>query len=103
MTDLILIAVLLAILGGAAAYLVRAKRQGVKCIGCPEGSCQCCCGQETGCSCGKEEPLRKRMDIPPRSLAWPGSAGVLFGCTLTRKKVLCKMRMILKGNGAFQK
>ena len=56
MTDLILIAVLLAILGGAAAYLVRAKRRGVKCIGCPEGSCQCCCGQETGCSCGKEEP-----------------------------------------------
>ena len=45
-TDYIVIAVILLILGGALAYLVRAKRAGQKCIGCPHskncsGSCSC--------------------------------------------------------------
>lgn len=40
-----------AILGGAIVYLVRAKKKGVKCIGCPHGA-NCggkCSGQCTGC------------------------------------------------------
>lgn len=49
MTDLIVIAVVLIILGLAAGYIVRAKRRGVKCIGCPSGkTCGkngCCCNQ----------------------------------------------------------
>lgn len=59
MTDLIVILVLLAIIGFAAAYIIRAKKKGVKCIGCPAGA-NCagkggCSGQCSGCNgaCGK--------------------------------------------------
>lgn len=58
MEDVILIVALVAILGGATAYIVRAKKKGVKCIGCPAGgSCgkkgDSCggCNNGTGCSC----------------------------------------------------
>lgn len=45
MTDLIVIAVVLLIVGGAVAYIIRAKKRGVKCIGCPEGkACSGRCG-----------------------------------------------------------
>ena len=49
--DIIIIAVLLAILGGAIFYIRKARKKGVKCIGCPEGT-KCCgncaaCGKET--------------------------------------------------------
>ncbi len=48
MENVILIFVLAAILGGAAVYIVRAKKKGVKCIGCPAGGS---CGQKNGSSC----------------------------------------------------
>ena len=52
MTDYIIIAVLVVIIGAAVAYLIRAKKRGVKCVGCPDGgSCGGNCG-EGGCSCG---------------------------------------------------
>ncbi len=47
MSNVIGIAVLLAIVGGAAAYIVRAKKQGQACIGCPYAK-QCAA---KGCSC----------------------------------------------------
>ena len=48
--DVIIIAVLLAILGGAAWYVYKAKKSGRKCIGCPDAkSCSGNCGS---CSCG---------------------------------------------------
>lgn len=52
MDNLILIAVLTLILGGAAIYIVRAKKKGVKCIGCPAGgNCSgSCSGNCAGCS-----------------------------------------------------
>ena len=34
-TDFIVIAVLLLIVGAAAFYIIRSKRKGRKCIGCP--------------------------------------------------------------------
>lgn len=37
MTDLIALLILVLILGLAVAYMVKAKRRGVKCIGCPAG------------------------------------------------------------------
>ena len=47
MANVILILVLLAIIGLAAGYIIRAKKRGTKCIGCPAG-CSCsrkgCCG-----------------------------------------------------------
>jgi len=56
--DFILIAVIVLIVGGASAYIIKAKKSGKKCIGCPDGgsctshsesggcsgSCACCCG-----------------------------------------------------------
>lgn len=59
METVILIFVLAAILGGAITYIIRAKKRGVKCIGCPAGgscgarggSCSGCHGGE-GCGCG---------------------------------------------------
>ena len=46
MTDLIIILIVLAILGGAGLNVYRAKKSGKKCIGCPyakdcAGKCSC--------------------------------------------------------------
>ena len=43
--NIVVIAVLVIVVGGAVAYIVRAKKKGQKCIGCPYGeSCtkNCC-------------------------------------------------------------
>lgn len=48
--DLVIIALILAILGGAAWYTWRAKKNGKRCIGCPDG-CACSSGNCTG-GCG---------------------------------------------------
>ena len=37
MENIIAVLVLAVLIGGAAAYLVRAKRSGVKCVGCLAG------------------------------------------------------------------
>lgn len=53
MENVIIIAVLLLVLGGAIVYIVRAKKRGTKCIGCPAAAC---CpsknGKQTDCGCG---------------------------------------------------
>lgn len=47
MTDLIIILLVLLVVGSAAFYVIRAKKQGQKCIGCPYakdfpgGTCPC--------------------------------------------------------------
>lgn len=49
---------LLAVLGGAVAYIVKAKKKGQKCIGCP-GGCSCCPSQgekNSCCSCRPKDP-----------------------------------------------
>ena len=44
--DLLIIAILAAILGGAGYYVWRAKKSGRKCIGCPSGGgCSGCNGK----------------------------------------------------------
>ena len=41
MGEIIAILLIVAIVGGAIYYIVRAKKNGVKCIGCPDrGSCK---------------------------------------------------------------
>lgn len=62
--DYIVIAVILLIIGGAVAYIVKAKKSGKKCIGCPDG---CSCNSESkngaggcgncggGCHCHEEQ------------------------------------------------
>ena len=45
LADWIVIAVIALAVGGAVAYLIRAKKKGRKCVGCPYSnncsSCQC--------------------------------------------------------------
>ena len=56
MENIILVAVLLIIVGSAAWYVIKAKKSGKKCIGCPEGSCTGHCGSCGGsCGCGHSE------------------------------------------------
>ena len=47
MIDILIIAMILAIVGLAGFYIYRAKKKGTKCIGCPDsGTCQGkCCSQ----------------------------------------------------------
>lgn len=67
MTNLIIMLVLAAILGFAIRYIYKAKKNGKKCIGCPDGcscahkggapssGCGCgCSGEKTACSCHTE-------------------------------------------------
>lgn len=49
MENVILVAILLAVVGGAAYYIYRAKKNGSKCIGCPDA--KSCSGHCAGCSC----------------------------------------------------
>lgn len=47
MTNFIVILVLLVIVGAAIATIIREKKKGVKCIGCPyaeKGNCSSSCG-----------------------------------------------------------
>ena len=37
MTDIIVLIILAVLVGGAVSYIVKAKKSGVKCIGCPAG------------------------------------------------------------------
>ena len=53
MENVIILVLLGLILGSAAGYIYKAKKKGVKCIGCPQGSK--CTGGCPGCSCGSEE------------------------------------------------
>ena len=48
--EIIAIIAIALIVGGAVAYIVRAKLAGKKCIGCPDGAS--CSGKCEGCSCG---------------------------------------------------
>ncbi|MBQ7786329.1 MAG: FeoB-associated Cys-rich membrane protein [Clostridia bacterium] len=55
MANLILIVILAAIVGGASWYIYKSKKDGVKCIGCPQGcriSSDACggCAGKGGCS-----------------------------------------------------
>ncbi|MBR2875940.1 MAG: FeoB-associated Cys-rich membrane protein [Clostridia bacterium] len=57
MENFIVIAVLVLILGAAIGYVIKAKKSGKKCIGCPDGAT---CGSKAGgscngscCNCGK--------------------------------------------------
>lgn len=47
MQTIIAIVLLALILGGAALYVIRSKKQGRKCVGCPSGGN---CGQCGKCS-----------------------------------------------------
>ena len=54
MEDFIIIAILLVIIGLASWYVIRAKKKGKKCIGCPDG-CSCSSKKEGSCCNGGQE------------------------------------------------
>ena len=46
MVDILIVAVILAVLGGAAIYIYKEKKRGAKCVGCPHAKqCGGCCGK----------------------------------------------------------
>ena len=47
--DFVIIAVIVLIVGGASAYIIKAKKSGKKCIGCPDSVS---CGKSGGCNGG---------------------------------------------------
>ena len=51
MNDLIPIGIIALIVGLAIYYVIKAKKSGKKCIGCPDG-CSCSGSKGAGCSCG---------------------------------------------------
>ncbi len=58
--DLAVLGVIACIVGGAVVYVVRSKKKGKKCIGCPYAGT---CGKGGGCSCQThgeaDEPTKK--------------------------------------------
>ena len=46
--DILILLILAAIIGGVVWYIIRAKKSGKKCIGCPAGGCS----GKGGCGCG---------------------------------------------------
>lgn len=52
MADLIVIGIVLLIVGAAMAYIIKEKKKGVKCIGCPAaGTCGKAHQKDSGCGC----------------------------------------------------
>ncbi len=62
MTNLLVLGLLILILGAVIFYIVRAKRSGVRCIGCPDGgkcsSANLKAGENKTCCCEKN-PLEE--------------------------------------------
>lgn len=53
--EIIAIAAVLLVIAGAVFYIVKAKKSGKRCIGCPDGgTCSGTCGSCT-CTCGKTD------------------------------------------------
>lgn len=53
MADFIVIVILIVLVGSALAYIIKEKKKGAKCIGCPAAGC-CARKQNNAspCSCG---------------------------------------------------
>jgi len=53
MIDLLIIGIILLLVGIAVSYILKAKKSGAKCIGCPAaGSCSGKEERHTECNCG---------------------------------------------------
>ena len=52
-TDIVILLILLVIVGSACFYIIKAKRNGEKCIGCPMSKqCSTKNHEQTQCNCG---------------------------------------------------
>jgi hypothetical protein len=52
MKDIVIAVVLIAVLAMSIGYIVKAKKNGAKCIGCPSAKE---CGSNSSCNCGCNE------------------------------------------------
>ena len=50
MKDLIVILILVIVIGAALFYIIKTKKSGTKCIGCPSGGCKNC---PSACKCNQ--------------------------------------------------
>lgn len=50
MADLIVVGILVIVVGMALAYIIKAKKKGNHCIGCPSGGC--CSQKDSRAGCG---------------------------------------------------
>ena len=59
MGEIIAIAIIAVIVGGAIFYVIKAKKSGKKCIGCPDG---CSCNGSCGGSCSTKQEKDKKCE-----------------------------------------
>ena len=55
MKDILIILILLAILGGAALYVYKAKKSGAKCVGCPYA--KSCSSKKCSCKSAEDKKV----------------------------------------------
>lgn len=57
--DIVAIVLIVLIVGGAVAYIIKAKKSGQKCIGCPDS--KTCSGNCSGCAsaCGCKSDIKE--------------------------------------------
>ena len=61
MTDLIILGILVIIIGTAIVYIIKEKKRGVKCIGCPAGgNCPYKNGGQSKCNCGSQADTKEK-------------------------------------------
>lgn len=60
MADWIVVGILIVTIGAAIAYIVKAKKNGAKCIGCPAaGNCSGKSNGQSGCGCGCHSDIKE--------------------------------------------
>lgn len=60
MVNIMVVGILIILIGAAVVYMVKEKKRGVKCIGCPAGgNCPHNKGSRSGCSCAGHSDLKK--------------------------------------------
>lgn len=63
MGEVIAIVLIVLAVGGAIFYVIKAKKSGKKCIGCPDGcSCNGCCGGSCSTKTANDEKQREAND-----------------------------------------
>ena len=58
MTDFVIVMILVMIVGLAVTYMVKAKKRGDKCIGCPSGGSCCSCSKSGQSLCNEKTGWR---------------------------------------------
>ena len=60
LSTIVAVVAVVAIVGGALAYIIKAKKSGKKCIGCPDsGECSHNCSG-CGCGCGAQDNSKEK-------------------------------------------